>query len=116
MQRKHILMLAGKNLIADTNDQQVLFLVQTLARVVRIGRALFQDAICRDHLSWHQVCPDTEVLDRALRLRSPELVGGHWYIAQGVFLNSEVRMAHHRSPFTRSLVRRARRPVPRYSR
>jgi len=35
----------------------------------------FQDGVCGDHLPRNEIRSDAEVLKRALRLRSPELVG-----------------------------------------
>lgn len=37
---------------------------------------------------------DAEVLERAVRQRAPELVGGNSYSPQGIYLDPCVRLAH----------------------
>src|SRR5262249_38668480 len=56
---------------------------------VRVRRRLLQDGVGGDHLSWDQVLADAEVLQRALRLRTPELVGRHLDRAKAVVLDTE---------------------------
>src|SRR5208282_5639438 len=52
--------------------------------VVGVGRRLFQGCIGGDHLPRDQVLADTEMLQRALRLRPPQLVSGHLHHAHTV--------------------------------
>lgn len=44
-----------------------------------------------DHLPRHQILADAEVLQRALRLRAPEAVGGHIDLAEAVDLSASRR-------------------------
>ena len=74
VQGKHVVMLAGENFVADLDDQSVGLVSQPLAGVVGNGSRLFEDGIGRDHLTRDQILADAEMLERALRLRSPELV------------------------------------------
>ncbi len=77
-------MLAGKNFVADPDDQPIRRVIQPLTGMVGVRRRLFQDGIGRDHLTRHQILADAEMLQGALRLRAPELVGGDMDLAQAV--------------------------------
>ena len=78
------MVLAGEDFVADRDDQPVSLVASRAAVVIGIGRGLLQDRIGRDHLARHQVLADAEMLERALRLRAPELVGGHIDLAEAV--------------------------------
>src|SRR2546427_9973279 len=82
VQWKHVVMLAGEDFIARPNDQLVLLIVESLACMVRRRGGLLQDGIGRDHLAGHQIRADTEMLERALGLGTPELVGRNGDLAQ----------------------------------
>ena len=84
MQRKHVLMLARQYLVGDLDDQRVDLAVQPLARIIGVGRGLFQDGIGADHLARDQILANAEMLQRPLSLRSPELVGRDLDLAQAV--------------------------------
>src|SRR5260370_42427073 len=84
MQRKHVLVLAGQDFVASLNDQLVALVVKPLAVVVRDCRGFLQGGVGRDHFARNQVLPDAEMLKRPLGLSAPELVGGHFYDAEGV--------------------------------
>ena len=71
MQRKHVVMLAGQDLVAHPDDQIVCRRIEPLAGMVGIGAGLFQDGIGANHLARDQVLADAEVLERALRLGAP---------------------------------------------
>ena len=77
VQRKHVLMLAGKNLVADLDNQAVLFVIEPSASMIRVGGGFLQNCVRCNHLAGNQVLTDTEVLKRALCLSAPEFVGGH---------------------------------------
>ena len=77
-------MLAGEDLVADLDDQPVRLVVEPPAGMVGVGRRLLQDGVGGDHLARDQVLADAEMLERALRLRAPELVGGHLHLAHAV--------------------------------
>ena len=84
VQRKHIVMLAGEDLVADLNDQLVALVVEPLAGMVGVGGGFLQDGVGGDHLARDQILADAEVLERALGLRAPELVGGNLDFAEAV--------------------------------
>src|ERR1700733_14592685 len=94
MQGEHVLMLASKNLVTSATDQCAPLIVQAAPGMVRIGRGLFQNRVGGDHLPRYEVRSDGEVLQRALGLRAPELVGRNWHVAQGILLDSHVRIVH----------------------
>ena len=52
--------------------------------MIGIGGGFLQDGVRTNHLAWHQVLADAEVLKRALRLRAPEFVRCNVYLAQAV--------------------------------
>jgi hypothetical protein len=84
VQGKHVVVLAGEDFVADLRDQPVGFVSQPLAGVVGNGSRLFEDGISRNHLTRDQILADAEMLERALRLRSPELVRRDIYFAKAV--------------------------------
>src|SRR5215831_11404853 len=63
MEREHVVVLAGKDLVADLNDQFVTLIVKPPTRVVRNRRRLFQGGIRRDHFAGNQVAADREMLE-----------------------------------------------------
>jgi hypothetical protein len=87
---KHVVMLARENLVADVDDQLVDLAVETTAGIIRVRRRLLQDRVGLDHFARHQVPADAEMLQRALRLRTPELVRGNVHFTQAVCLFTEV--------------------------
>src|SRR5258708_2402411 len=96
MQREHVVMLAVEDLVADVNDQLVGLSIEPVAGVICIGRRFLQDRISQNHLARHQILADAEMLERTLRLRSPELVGGNVDLAETVPLFAT--LAHYMSP------------------
>ncbi len=87
-------MLAGDDLVAGRHDQLVDVAGEPLGRMVGVRRGLLQDGIGRDHLARHQVVTDAEILQRALGLRAPELVGGNVDLAETVGFLADI--AHGR--------------------
>ena len=79
-------MLAGEDLVAGLHDQGVRPVIETLSLMVRDGRGLLQNRVGRDHLARDQILADTEVLQRALGLGAPQLVGRDIDLAQAVGL------------------------------
>ena len=77
-------MLAGQDLVADLHDQLVRRVVEPLAVVVGVGRRLLQDGVAGDHLARDQVLADAEMLERALGLGAPQLVGRNAHLAEAV--------------------------------
>src|SRR5262245_38743154 len=74
---KHVVMLARDDFVANLDDQSVTLVIQSLARVIYVRRALLERGVRRDHLSWNQILADAEVLQRALRLRTPQTIRSH---------------------------------------
>ena len=86
---------AGKDLVADLNDQPVLLVVEPLAGMVGDGGGFLQDGVGGDHLSRDQIRADAEVLKRALGLGAPELVGGNIDFSEAVgFFSCVVHFAY----------------------
>ena len=63
MQRKHVVMLAGQDFVANLNNQFVALVVEPLAVVVGDWRRLSSGRIGRDHLAGNQIFPDTEMFE-----------------------------------------------------
>ena len=84
MQREHVVMLAGQDLVAGLHDQLVDVGVEPAAGAVGVGCRLLELGIGGDHLARDQVLADAEMLERALGLGAPQFVGGHRHFAQAV--------------------------------
>jgi hypothetical protein len=54
--------------------------------MICIGRCFLKRRIGRDHFARHQILADAEMLERPLRLRSPEFVGGDIDLTKAVHL------------------------------
>src|SRR5215469_2220495 len=57
MQRKHVAMLTGQNLVTDFDDQLVALVIEPLASMVRICRSFFKNCIRGNHLARNEVLP-----------------------------------------------------------
>ena len=75
VQGEHVVMLPCEDLVARLNDQAISLVIQTPAGMVGGGSRLLQDRVGGDHLARDQILADTEVLERALSLGTPQLVG-----------------------------------------
>jgi hypothetical protein len=84
VEREHVGVPAGRDLVANSNDEVASRSVESPDRVIRGRGRPLQDRVGRDHLAGHQLAADAEVLQRTLRLGSPELVGGDGYLAQAI--------------------------------
>jgi hypothetical protein len=98
VQREHFVMLAGENLVADLNDQIVVFLVEPLAGMVGIGGGFLQRGIAGDHFTGDQIFADAEVLKGALGLRTPEFVSRNIYFAEAICFFTNLRHLFFLSP------------------
>jgi hypothetical protein len=96
VQREHVMVLAGEDLVTDWNDQFIAPIVEPLAGVVCIGGGSLHDGIGGDHLTGNQILADAEVFKRALSLRPPEFIGGNIHFAEAVGFLANVR--HFVSP------------------
>src|SRR6266404_9802256 len=74
VQRKHVFVLAGKDLITSLDDESVSLVVEPLSGMVGLSGAFFQRRICCDHLPRDQILSDAEVLQRPLRLGAPQTI------------------------------------------
>src|SRR5262249_8886742 len=79
----------------------VTLIIEPPAGMVRGCRGLLQDGVRGDHLARDQVAADAEMLERALGLRAPQLVGRHLDHAEAVALFSHA--GHWFSPSFLSL-------------
>src|SRR5580692_10517339 len=76
MQREHVAMLAGQDLVASSNDQFVALIVKPFAVVVCDSCSLLQGRVCGYHFPRNQILPDAKMFKRTLGLSAPELVSG----------------------------------------
>src|SRR5712671_2274308 len=97
VQRKHVVMLASEDFVADLNDQIVTLLVEPLTGIVGIGCGFFQGGVGGDHFPGNQILANAEVLKRALSLSAPEFVSSNIYFAETIGFLANVR--HLLSPF-----------------
>src|SRR5260370_16114190 len=88
MERKLVLVLALQDLVADADNQVLLRVAEPAGLVVDERGGLLDDRIGGDHLPGHQVVADTEMLQRPLRLRPPELVGRDVDRTEAVLFNT----------------------------
>src|SRR5260370_25418589 len=79
VQRKHVMMLACDNFVANLGDQFVLLVAKPLTGMIGFGSGLLQYGISGDHLTRNQIVADVEMLERALGLSAPKFVGGDFY-------------------------------------
>src|SRR5258708_26689001 len=68
VERKHLMVRAGKKLVANARDQFVGLVAEPTSGVVFGCRRPLQDGIAADHLARNQIMPDAEVLERPLGL------------------------------------------------
>ena len=99
VQREHVVVPPGEDLVAGLHDQPVGFVGEAPAGVVDDRRGLLDDRVGGDHLPRHQVLADAEIFERALGLGAPELVGRNADLAVAVGFDPEVL---HRYPASRS--------------
>src|SRR5260370_4169262 len=85
-------MLAGEDVVTGLNNESVPIVVQSLARVVCVGGGFLKGGVGRDHLSRHQIVPDAEMFERALRLRAPEHGAGDFHFAKAVALRAKASL------------------------
>src|SRR5271154_7631869 len=88
MQREHLVVLPGQNLVASLHDQPVNRAVQPSTCMVGVGGRLLQDWVGSDHLPRDQVLADAEMLQRPLRLRSPESIGLNFHFSPRIALDA----------------------------
>src|SRR5260370_20180323 len=74
VERKHLMVRAGKKLVANARDQFVGLVAEPTSGVVCGCRRPLQDGIGGDHLARNQIMPDAEMPERPLGLWTPQLV------------------------------------------
>ena len=84
MQREHVVMLAGKDLVADLTISLKALVVEPPAGMVGDRGGFLQSGVGGDHLARNQILADAEVLKRALGLGAPELVRWDLDLAEAV--------------------------------
>src|SRR6516164_3029021 len=90
MQGKHVVMLARQDLVADLNDQSVALIVESTTIVIGDGSRFLQGRVGGDHFARDEIFADAKMLERALCLRSPQLVRRYFNDAEAVSLFSHV--------------------------
>jgi hypothetical protein len=91
MQRKHVVVLASKDFVANLDNQFVALIVEPLAVVIGNGGGLLQRSVGRNHLTGNQIFPDAKMLERTLGLGAPEFVGRNFNDAEAVGFFSHLR-------------------------
>jgi len=91
MEREHVFVAAGDDLIADLNNQHVPLVVEPTACAICVGCSFLQDGVCRNHLARHQVLPNAEMFERPLRLCPPKLGARNIDLTEAVGLFSNIR-------------------------
>ncbi len=74
VQRKHIVVLASEDFVADLHDQFAPLILKPLAGIICYGGSLFQRRIGCYHFARNEIVPNAEMLQGALGLRPPKLV------------------------------------------
>jgi hypothetical protein len=86
MQRKHVVVFAREDLVANPGDQLTSLITQPVPGVVCNGGSPLYDRAGGNHLWRDQGLPDAEVHQRALSLSAPEFVSRHIDVAEAVGL------------------------------
>jgi NifB/MoaA-like Fe-S oxidoreductase len=88
MEREHVVMLPGQDLVADLDDQSMHGGIQTAAGMIDGRSGLLQDGIRFNHFSRHEIVTDTEMPKGALCLRAPELVARYFDRAETILFDA----------------------------
>jgi hypothetical protein len=96
MQGKHVVMLTRQDLVAGLHDQFVALIVKPFTVVISDGGSLLQGGVGSDHFAGNEIFADAEMLERALCLRSPQLIRRHFNHSHAITLLSHV--GHVSSP------------------
>src|SRR5262249_51651879 len=84
MQREHVMMLPGEDLVTSLSNKVVLLIAQPLSGMVSRRSAFLQSGVSRNHLTRNQVFADAKMFQRALSLSAPELVRGYFNQAETI--------------------------------
>src|SRR5215470_7815489 len=88
VERKHVVMLAGDDLVADPGDQLMGLGTEAAARAICVGCRFLEYRVGDNHLPRNEVGADAEVLERSLGLRAPKLVSGNSYFSKTIGLSA----------------------------
>src|SRR2546422_6984637 len=77
-----------QDFVAALDDQLVLPVPEPVAGMVCLRGRLLENRVGHDHLARHEILADAEMIERALGLRTPQLVGRHLYDTEAVSLFS----------------------------
>ncbi len=89
-ERKLPVVLAGEHLVRRGGDGVRLVRGERLQLGVHQRAGALDPRERADQLDRHALAGDAEVLERALRLRAPELVGGNADVSEGIVLDAVV--------------------------
>src|SRR5215471_9835687 len=90
MQGEHVMMLASEDFVTGLSDEFVLLIAQALTGMVGCRGGFLQNGVSGDHFTRNQVLADAEMLERALCLRTPELIRWHFNHAQAICFLSHI--------------------------
>src|SRR5215469_4653118 len=90
MQGEHVMMLASEDFVTGLSDEFILLIAQPLTGMVGRRGGFLQNGVSSDHFTRNQVLADTEMLERALCLRAPELIRRHFNHAETISFLSHV--------------------------
>src|SRR5215472_7230896 len=90
VQGKHVVMLTGQNLVASLYDQFVALIVESFTVVIGVGSGLLQGGVGSDHFARNEICANAEMLERALCLRSPQLIRRYFNNTEAITLLSHL--------------------------
>jgi hypothetical protein len=83
-------MAPSEYFVTDSRDQGVNQIGHAAISAVHGGSRTFYDRIGSNHFAGDQVSADAEMLQRALGLRPPELVGWHVDLAHPISFRSKI--------------------------
>src|SRR5258708_13997293 len=63
MQGKHVVMLAGQDLVTGLNNQVMTLIVEPLTVTIGDGGGFLQGGVTRDHLARNEVLADADIFD-----------------------------------------------------
>src|SRR6266403_1672587 len=63
VQREHLMVLAGQDLVADLNNESITLIIEPLPGVIGVSRPFLQRGIGGDHFSRDQILSNTKVLE-----------------------------------------------------
>ena len=90
-QREFVVMLAGNDFVGGLDDGVGLLRIEYAQVLVDLGRGALHASERTHEFAGHLLRGDLEVLQRTLRLRPPQTIGGHGNLAEGIAFHSHIR-------------------------